>query len=72
VKDYHPVYGARSDKYYVVGDFAAYSTRRAELNADYLRDIAAFRAKGAANIAGASNFSSDRSVREYCERIWEI
>lgn len=63
--------GKDADRYYVLGDFAAYTTARLQVNADYgLGD--AYAKKGLLNIAAAGFFSADRAIEEYTGHIWHI
>ena len=55
----------------MVADFAACLSARERLQNDY-RDPLAFAARGWKNIAAAGAFSSDRAVREYAEKIWQL
>lgn len=60
------------DEYFLLKDFAAYRQARLRANADCLHDPDGFARKALRNIARAGKFSSDRSVREYAEKIWEL
>ena len=61
----------RPDAYFVLADFAACLSARERLQSD-CRDPLGFAARGWKNIAAAGAFSSDRAVREYAEKIWQI
>ncbi len=62
--------GGEADKYLVLYDFADYMRAKLLLNQEYGSE--AFVSKCLHNMANAGKFSSDRSVREYAENIWEI
>ncbi len=60
-----------ADPYMVLRDFADYRAAHKRIAADY-RDTRAWTQKALTNTAMAGYFSSDRSVREYNEKIWHI
>ena len=59
------------DHYFLCHDFASYCETRQRALRDY-RDTTAFFRKGLANTANAGYFSSDRTIREYAEEIWNV
>jgi starch phosphorylase len=59
------------EPYFVLADFAAYSKAQDEVDALYLQPDEWSR-KAVLNALGMGTFSSDRSIREYAERIWRI
>ena len=61
-----------ADAYFLLKDFASYRKARLRANGDFLRDPDGFARKALRNIAHAGKFSSDRSVREYAEKIWRV
>ncbi len=63
--------GYGRDPYMTVGDFASYCEAHKRVNEAYA-DCERFNRMSLMNIAGAGVFSSDRSVREYCEKIWQM
>jgi len=59
------------DQYFLLADFAAYVETHRAVDLAY-RDRDAWLTKVVHNIAGMGNFSSDRTIREYCQRIWKV
>ena len=59
------------EPYFVLADFAAYSQAQDDVDALYLQPDEWSR-KAVLNALGMGTFSSDRSIREYAERIWRI
>ena len=62
---------SESETFFVVADFAAYAAAQDAVDALY-RDTDAWTRKAATNTLNMGVFSSDRSVREYAQRIWRI
>ena len=60
------------DHYYVLGDLDSYVKTKVQALQDYKSDRMAFAKKQWHNICGAGKFSSDRTIREYAEEIWQI
>ena len=58
-----------ADPYLLLADFADYLAAQARVDALY-RDPAAWNACALRNVAGMGFFSTDRTVREYTERVW--
>ncbi len=58
-----------ADPYLLLADFADYVATQSRVDALY-RDPAAWNACALRNIAGMGFFSTDRTVREYAERVW--
>jgi starch phosphorylase len=59
------------DRYFVLADFDAYATTQQEAGKAYA-DISRWGAMSLLNTARSGKFSSDRTVREYCEGIWKL
>jgi starch phosphorylase len=59
------------EPYFVLADFADYARAQSEVDALYLQADAWSR-KAVLNTVNMGTFSSDRSIREYAERIWRI
>jgi starch phosphorylase len=59
------------DHFMLVADYASYAETRARTG-ELFRDRDGWLRKVVRNIARMGPFSSDRSVREYAERIWHI
>lgn len=61
--------GHGQDAYMTLADFSDYCRAQGQVQAVY-GDRMRFNKMSLYNIAGAGIFSADRSVREYCEKIW--
>lgn len=59
-----------SDPYMCLADFDAYVSTYMRALSDYA-DTSVWQKKSALNIAGSGYFSSDRSIKEYAEKIWD-
>ncbi len=59
------------DPYYVLADFDAYAAAQAEAGKAYL-DTAHWGRMSLLNTARSGKFSSDRTIRQYCEDIWKV
>jgi glycogen phosphorylase len=60
-----------SDPFLVLADYAAYAECQAKVSAGYA-NADDWARKSILNVARMGWFSSDRSIREYCERIWKV
>ena len=66
------VHGAPvADPYMCLADFGAFNDIHAEVDKTY-QDKSKWAKMAICNVAGASVFSSDRSIREYAENIWGL
>ena len=59
------------DHFLVLSDFVSYSTTQREVAAKF-RDPAAWWRSAVLNTAHMGFFSSDRTIREYAEDIWNV
>ncbi|MBQ4000494.1 MAG: glycogen/starch/alpha-glucan phosphorylase, partial [Oscillospiraceae bacterium] len=60
-----------ADQYMTVADFTSYSEAQKRVSEVYT-DRDRFKRMSLVNIANSGYFSSDRSIREYCDRIWDM
>ncbi len=63
--------GSMADSYFVLKDFGSYSMAQRRLNADYLNPEKWWR-MAVINTAMSGIFSSDRTIREYNDKIWHL
>jgi starch phosphorylase len=63
--------GNRPDSYYILKDFASYRDAHLRVDIDY-RDKKAWAKKAWLNIANSGKFSSDRTIQQYADEIWDI
>ncbi|WP_314010546.1 glycogen/starch/alpha-glucan phosphorylase [Pseudostreptobacillus hongkongensis] len=65
------VEGNRPDVYFVLKDFADYRKAQDKISKDY-KDQKSWVRKSLINIANGGKFSSDRTIMDYAENIWDI
>ncbi len=59
------------DPHLVLADYASYVESQAEVERGY-RNREEWARKSILNVARVGYFSSDRSIKDYCERIWKV
>lgn len=71
---FHPITNAllnQGDYFMVLADYRQYLDKQ-QVVEQHFRDDTKWTRKAIINVANMGYFSSDRSIREYCERIWEV
>ena len=61
----------RNDEFFVLKDFKSYCAAQQEIERRY-RDTDGWFRSSTVNIAHAGHFSSDRSIQEYADEIWNL
>ena len=61
----------RHDTYLLLADYASYIAAHERVDALF-RDPGDWHRRAALNVAGMGPFSSDRTIREYAEQIWNV
>ena len=60
------------DHYYILQDFPSYLETKLKAINDYSQQPTVFAKKCLENIASSGKFSSDRTVQQYADEVWEI
>lgn len=60
------------DHYYLLGDIESYVETKLRCISDYSSDRLAFAKKQWLNMCNAGKFSSDRTIADYAENVWNI
>ncbi len=63
--------GSRADEYFVLADFESYKKAQEEVDAAY-KDKKRWAKMAIINVAKSGKFSSDRTIKEYADEIWNI
>lgn len=64
-------FGGRADEYFVLEDYADYARAQWDIDAAY-RDQTKWAKMAIINVAKSGKFSSDRTIRQYAEEIWDL
>jgi starch phosphorylase len=59
------------DEYLLLADYASYIESQKRVNQTYL-DAEMWSRKSILTVARMGKFSSDRSIKEYCDLIWKV
>ena len=63
--------GGRADEYFVLEDYADYARAQWDIDRAY-RDQTKWAKMTIVNVAKSGKFSSDRTIRQYAEEIWDL
>lgn len=63
--------GGRADEYFVLEDYADYARAQWDIDRAY-RDQTKWAKMAIINVAKSGKFSSDRTIRQYAEEIWDL
>jgi len=63
--------GSRADEYFVLQDFEDYAKAQEEIDAAY-KDKKKWAKMAVLNTAKSGKFSSDRTIKEYADEIWDV
>lgn len=63
--------GGRADEYFVLEDFDDYARAQAEIDKAY-KDPKTWARMAIINVAKSGKFSSDRTIRQYADEIWQL
>ncbi|HAS54917.1 MAG TPA: glycogen phosphorylase, partial [Nitrospiraceae bacterium] len=73
-RHFQPIFDAllhHGDKYLLLADYAAYIASQERVDALY-RDKEEWARRAVLNVAGMGFFSSDRTVKEYADKVWKV
>ena len=71
---FHPITNSllnQGDYFMVLGDYRNYVDKQEVVEQNF-QDEFDWNRKAIINVANMGHFSSDRSIRDYCERIWDV
>ncbi len=63
--------GARADEYFILEDFESYKNAQEKVNQAY-KDKTKWAKMSILNVAYSGKFSSDRTIKQYAEEIWDL
>ncbi len=63
--------GGRADEYYILQDFDAYAEAQGKIDEAY-RDQKRWARMAILNVANSGKFSSDRTIKQYADEIWDL
>jgi starch phosphorylase len=63
--------GSRADDYFILKDFQSYADAQALVNTAYF-DKARWARMAVLNTAKSGKFSSDRTIKQYADEIWDL
>jgi len=64
-------YGGRPDEYFVLEDYADYAKAQSEVDKAY-KNKEEWAKKAIINVAKSGKFSSDRTIQQYADEIWNL
>ncbi|MCL2574484.1 MAG: glycogen/starch/alpha-glucan phosphorylase [Defluviitaleaceae bacterium] len=64
-------HGQTPDEYFVLKDFASYAQAHEKVGKLY-QDTQKWREMAIINVAKSGKFSSDRTIKQYCDEIWKL
>ncbi len=65
------VNGGRADEYFILKDFNSYKKTQSKIN-QYYRDREQWAKSSIINVAKSGKFSSDRTIKQYADEIWNL
>ena len=63
--------GSRSDEYFILKDYASYAEAQKAAN-DAYKNKSSWATSSILNVASSGKFSSDRTIKQYAEEIWNV